>query len=149
MWSYQFIENDRHRHHLGGRLPNYVEIRCPTLDTRIKIDIPGSDGVDIKRAYAIFDRANLLNLCERRLRDTRDYHEAIERELSEGATLEFAWCFDAYLDWVWQLEDVQGRSRQWAVLYGLSMKQVNQACGAYNNFNCRDFLSTGLKTLAS
>lgn len=114
------------RHHLDGKLPNYVEIRCPTLDTRVKIDIPGSDGVDIRRAYAIFDRANLISLCERWLRSTHDYHEVIERELSKGSRMELAWCFETYLDWVWQLEDVQEKPRQWAVLYGLAMKQVRR-----------------------
>lgn len=114
------------RHHLGGRLPQSVEIRCPTLDTRIKLDIPSIDGIDIRRAYAIFDRANLLSLCERRLRNTQDYHEVMGRELSKGARLEFAWSFETYLDWVWQLEDVQEKPRQWAVLYGLAMKQVGE-----------------------
>ena len=116
------------RHHLVGKLPNYVEIRCPSLDARIKIDVSGNGGIDITRAYAIFDRAKLLNLCENWLRNTQDYHEVVERELSKGARLEFAWCVGTYLDWVWQLEDVQEKPRQWALLYGLAMKQVNGPC---------------------
>lgn len=38
--------------------------------------------------------------------------------------MELAWRVGAKLDWIWQLHDLQGRPRDWAVLYGLALNQV-------------------------
>lgn len=38
--------------------------------------------------------------------------------------MELAWRRGAKLDWVWQPNDLHGRPRDWAVLYGLALNQV-------------------------
>ncbi|KAI0947149.1 hypothetical protein AcV7_009650 [Taiwanofungus camphoratus] len=112
--------------HLGGQLPPFLEIRTPALDTRLRIDIPSHDGADIAAAYAVFNTRNLTRLCQERLRTVREYEAVIERKIAEGAQLELAWRFETNLDWVWQLEDVQGKPRDWAVLCGLTLNQAGK-----------------------
>ncbi|KAL6303463.1 Pleckstrin homology domain-containing protein [Sparassis latifolia] len=113
--------------HLGGRLPPYVDIRCPAIDTHISIDIPHYDGADIAAAYTVFNKQNIISLCEHRLKTVHEYKTLIEDKLAEGARMEMAWRFETSLDWVWQLDDVQGKPREWAVLCGLALKQSRRA----------------------
>ena len=87
----------------------------------MKIDIiEGSDS----NVYAAFTRSNVLALCRRALRRGRQHDLYIQRILTDGASLELAWRIDTALDWVWQTEDVEGKTREWAVLCGLALKQV-------------------------
>ncbi|OBZ71250.1 Glutathione S-transferase 2 [Grifola frondosa] len=113
--------------HFGGQIPQYIEIRCPILDTRVKIDIPGYDSADINSAYAVFRKDNVIDLCRKYLCKVQEYHSLIERQLEEGVALELAWRLETNLDWVWQLEDVQEKPREWAVLCGLALKQASVA----------------------
>lgn len=65
-----------------------------------------------------------MNLCKQVLHSAEDYDAVIGKALTEGSSLRLAWRVDARLDWVWQTADVTGKHRDWAVLYGLSLKQV-------------------------
>ncbi|KAH9950585.1 Pleckstrin homology domain-containing protein [Amylocystis lapponica] len=107
---------------LGGQLPPSLDVRCPALDTRIKIDIPNHES-DVMTAYSVFSPQNVVRLCERNLREMPDYDVLIKQRLQAGGSLELAWRFDTNLDWVWRLEDVQGQPRDWSVLSGLALKQ--------------------------
>ncbi|EMD39935.1 hypothetical protein CERSUDRAFT_112180 [Gelatoporia subvermispora B] len=109
--------------HLGGQLPSALEIWSPTLDTRVEINIPNHDTPSATAAYAVFNKDNLIKLCGKSLRSMQEYKSLIEDRLAEGATFELAWRHGTILDWVWQLDDVQGQSREWAVLSGLALKQ--------------------------
>ncbi|OCH86402.1 hypothetical protein OBBRIDRAFT_797244 [Obba rivulosa] len=112
--------------HLGGQLPSTLEIRSPTLDTRLEINIPNYDTPSAAAAYAVFNKDNLTRLCEKSLRAMPEYRALVECRLAEGATFELAWRHGANLDWVWQLEDVRGNPREWAVLCGIALKQGDQ-----------------------
>ena len=90
----------------------------------MKIDIPGGDTKDMNGAYAVFTRRNILALCRRALRRSKQHDIYVQQVLAEGESLELAWRIDTALDWVWQTEDVDGRFREWAVLCGLALKQV-------------------------
>ena len=46
------------------------------------------------------------------------------RRIGEGLSLRLAWRMGAKLDWVWQIHDLHGRPRDWAVLYGIALNQV-------------------------
>ena len=65
-------------------------------------------------------------MCKHVLKEVEEYETLIGEALANGASLQLAWRVDARLDWVWQPEDVTGRYRDWAVLYGLSLRQVSQ-----------------------
>lgn len=65
-----------------------------------------------------------MDLCKRVLNSVEEYDAVIGKALAEGSSLQLAWRVDARLDWVWQTEDVTGKPRDWAVLYGLPLKQV-------------------------
>lgn len=111
---------------MGGELPTAVEVRCPTLDTRLKIDLPQSDFAIGDPAASVLDPLNALSLCKQALRRVEDYDEVIGRAIQNGASLELAWRMDTRLDWVWQTEDLLGNKRDWAVAYGLALKQVSE-----------------------
>lgn len=113
------------RHHLGGELPSSIELRCVRLDTRVKIDVPSTELLDFHHAYQIFTPTNTVDLCKQVLDSLEDYDAVIGRAVENGASLQLAWRMDARLDWVWQPDDVTGRYRDWAVLYGLSIRQAS------------------------
>lgn len=68
---------DISRRHLGGVLPPFIELRCPTLDAKLKVDIPAAEFSNIDSAYKVFTPTNTVNLCKRVLRGIDDYDEAI------------------------------------------------------------------------
>lgn len=113
-----------HRYQLGGEVPPFMEIHCPSLNTRVKIDIPSTDGRELSAAFPVFERRNIVNLCQKSLRTVQDYDVVIARIMAEGSTLELAWRWGTNLDWVWQCDDVEGKYRDWAILCGLAMTQV-------------------------
>ncbi|KAI0699107.1 Pleckstrin homology domain-containing protein [Cytidiella melzeri] len=112
-------------HHLGNALPSSVEVRCPTLDTRLKIDIPQGTVTD-EATYAVFTPANIISLCDHVLRRANDYNEVIGKVIEKGGSLELAWRMDTRLDWVRQSFDLLGSPRSWAVLYGLALRMAGQ-----------------------
>ena len=105
-------------------LPRIVEIRCPTLDTVVRIDIPEPDNWE--HTYARFSRANVLALCRRALSRTRDWDFLVERAMRDGdCELELAWRSESKLDWITEDEDdIEGHRRKWAVLWGLAARNV-------------------------
>jgi hypothetical protein len=103
---------------MEGKLPPFIEVRSPIIETRLKIDIPESaDG-------GFFYPDNLVALCTRTLSTVRDWEVIIKERLAEGAHMELAWRLDTNLDWVWWHDDIHGHPRSWAVLAGLALNQV-------------------------
>jgi hypothetical protein len=103
---------------MDGKIPPFIEVRSPIIDTRIKIDIP-------ERAdYSFFCHDNLIALCTRTLSTVRDWDVIIKERLAAGAHMELAWRFDTNLEWVWWLDDIRGNPRTWVVLAGLALNQV-------------------------
>ncbi|KAI1789615.1 Pleckstrin homology domain-containing protein [Ganoderma leucocontextum] len=113
--------------HKGGQLPPFIEIRNPAVEIRMRVDVPGFDTADIDAAYKVFQKDNIVRLCERYLRSAPEYRAVLEHELGAGATFELAWRINSELDWVSQDTDVQGNARQWAVLSGLALKQGDKS----------------------
>ncbi|KAJ7134438.1 Pleckstrin homology domain-containing protein [Mycena epipterygia] len=102
---------------LGGLLPPTLEVRNPSLGTRVRIEMPGIESPEM------FTRDNIIALCMHSLRRVKDWKELIELQLSEGKVLELAWRLGTQLDWVWLDTDVLGEPRDAAVLCGLAMQQ--------------------------
>jgi hypothetical protein len=103
---------------MDGKLPPFIEVRSPAIDTRLKIDIPGS----ADSGFLCHD--NLVALCMRTLSTVRDWDVIIKKRLAGGAHMELAWRLDTNLDWVWWIDDIHGNPRSWAVLAGLALNQV-------------------------
>jgi hypothetical protein len=103
---------------MHGKLPSFIEVRSPILDTRMKIDIPENPD------NAVFSRDNLVALSMSRFSNIQDWDIIVQKRLAEGAHLELAWRLDTNLDWVWWHDDVYGNPRAWAVLAGLALNQV-------------------------
>jgi hypothetical protein len=80
-----------------------------------------------------FSHENILALCARSLRSVSEWREIMQREMDAGRTLELAWRLGTSLYWVGR-EDEDAveesdeenipRSRAWAVLCGIALKQV-------------------------
>lgn len=117
--------------HLGGQIPPSIDISCPIIDTRLKLDIAAEDIVNLDRAYGTFSVQKIINLVRQSMISadgissvaSRDWKCVIEQQLQTGKRLELNWRLEAQLDWVWQTEDVQGSARPWAVLSGLPLNQ--------------------------
>ncbi|KAH0831930.1 hypothetical protein J3R83DRAFT_12814 [Lanmaoa asiatica] len=117
--------------HLGGKIPPCIEIRCPDVDIRIRIDVPMPEDSNFDKVYDTFGHKNIIDLIQRSLSSepgssrsvSRSWKTIIEHELRAGKKLELAWRFGGQLDWVWQERDVEGNARPWAVLSGLSLWQ--------------------------
>lgn len=120
------------RLHLGGQIPPSIDISCPIIDTRLKLEIAAEDIVNLDRAYGTFSVQKIINLVRQSMISadgissvaSRDWKCVIEQQLQTGKRLELNWRLEAQLDWVWQTEDVQGSARPWAVLSGLPLNQV-------------------------
>ena len=91
----------------------------------MKVDIPGVDHGNIQEAYTVFTPNNTVNLCKKVLKKVDDYEEMMERVVDSASSLGLAWRIDTQIDWVWHKDDVEGKIRDWAVLYGLALKQVS------------------------
>ncbi|RPD62431.1 hypothetical protein L226DRAFT_544250 [Lentinus tigrinus ALCF2SS1-7] len=128
--------------HLGGQLPPYIEVRTPAFDTRLTVDVPGFDTADIDAAFNVFQRDNIIRLCEKSLRTDPEYRPLLESEKEDGAEFDLAWRMNTDLDWVWQEDDVQGKARKWAVLCGLALKQADKT--AHLEFRLRRHYPTRL-----
>jgi hypothetical protein len=106
-------------------LPPVIELRCPSLDTVIRMDVPNSEDWD--SVHTLFTRQNVLRLSEDALRRSQGWEFLMEAALREGdCALELAWRLDARLDWINadQANDIDGTRRKWAVLWGLAARQV-------------------------
>lgn len=73
----------------------------------------------------MFNRENIIALCRKTLESYRDWEFIIEREIDRGKHIELCWRMETKLDWIWLDDDVEGKSREWAVLCGLALKQVS------------------------
>ncbi|KAH7913406.1 Pleckstrin homology domain-containing protein [Hygrophoropsis aurantiaca] len=120
---------------LGNQIPSTIEIRCPNIEARFKIDIPIIDVVNVEKAYTMFSRSNIINLIHKSLDSahhsgnaaSRDWKHVMEPEIARGKALKLAWRMDTKLDWIWQEEDIEGNRRPWAILYGLVLKQARKS----------------------
>lgn len=116
--------NRKPRRHLGGELPPAIEIGCPILDTRLRVEIPDYEHGYTQEAFTVFTPSNIVNLCRKALQKVEDYQELIASGAANGASLGLAWRMNMQLDWIWHTDDVTGKYRDWAILYGLTLRQV-------------------------
>lgn len=97
---------------------------------RIRIGVPAPEGHNLDTVYDTLSRRNIIDLIQHSLSEpgltsvSRNWKNIIEPELRAGKKLEFAWRFGGQLDWVWQERDVEGYTRPWDILSGVSLCQV-------------------------
>ncbi|KAF9007668.1 hypothetical protein BDZ89DRAFT_965606 [Hymenopellis radicata] len=108
--------------HIGGQLPKIIQVRNPTLDTIVKIDVPNITTVENDK---MFTRSNIIRLCIESLHNVSDWKEIVERQINGGKVLELAWRIDTNLDWIWLETDMYGFERPWTVLCGLALGQAH------------------------
>ncbi|CAE6415279.1 unnamed protein product [Rhizoctonia solani] len=111
--------------YLGGKLPDTIDIHCPALGTRVRVDIPDLDH-GASDSWKRFTRSYLIKACGRSLRGLPDWDSMMESPSLRGSRLELAWRKESKLDWVWQETDDEGREIDWQVLFGLALRQVDE-----------------------
>lgn len=115
------------RRHLGGEMPETIDIHCPALGTRVRVDIPNLDRGAAGDSWKHFTRSYLIEACSRSLSGLPDWDSMMESPVLRGARLELAWRKESKLEWVWLQTDEEGRDIDWQVLFGLALRQVR--CG--------------------
>ncbi|KAG8743527.1 hypothetical protein FRC10_011918 [Ceratobasidium sp. 414] len=109
--------------HLGGELPETIDIHCPALGTRVRVDTPNLDRWAPSDSWKRFTRSYLIDACGRSLRGLPDWDAMMESPALRGAKLQLAWRKESKLDWVWLERDEHGREIDWQVLFGLALRQ--------------------------
>ncbi|KAG8696385.1 hypothetical protein FRC09_008543, partial [Ceratobasidium sp. 395] len=109
--------------HLGGQLPETIDIHCSALGTRVRVDIPDLSRWAPNDSWKRFTRSYLIEACGRSLRGLPDWDTMMESPAFRGAKLQLAWRKESKLDWVWLEMDEQGKEIDWQVLYGLALRQ--------------------------
>ncbi|EUC60236.1 spore wall assembly-like protein, putative, partial [Rhizoctonia solani AG-3 Rhs1AP] len=108
--------------YLGGKLPDTIDIHCPALGTRVRVDMPDLDH-GASDSWKRFTRSYLIKACGRSLRGLPDWDSMMESPALRGSRLELAWRKESKLDWVWQETDEEGKEIDWQVLFGLALRQ--------------------------
>jgi hypothetical protein len=108
---------------MGGSIPGTVEVRCPTLDLSLQFTVPAPD--DWARVYAMGEKQEVLRTCENALRGLPEW-EFLKRRAAEDhdGEMALAWRHRNALDWITYEEDLDGKKRKWAALWGLAVRQV-------------------------
>ncbi|QRW06517.1 nuclear pore complex protein [Ceratobasidium sp. AG-Ba] len=109
--------------YLGGELPETIDIHCPALGTRVRVDIPNLDRGTSSDSWKRFTRSYLIEACGSSLRGLPDWDAMMESPVLRGSKLELAWRKESKLDWVWLEHDEQGKELDWQVLFGLALRQ--------------------------
>ncbi|EJD50692.1 hypothetical protein AURDEDRAFT_83726 [Auricularia subglabra TFB-10046 SS5] len=104
---------------LGGEIPDFIDIRAPTLGTRIRMDIPDIDDPDARPSID-----DIIDLCRSSFRALPEWQFLIDDAVKRGQRLALCWRTDTKLDWVWLPTDVEDQERPWAVWYGVALRQA-------------------------
>lgn len=118
------------RRELGGDIPSTIDIQVPVLGTRVTLEVPQLDVGEGFEGYGSLTPQRILSVCQEALGSFPSYESLIQAEIERGAQLGLAWHRGMNLDWVWLESDVNGSRRDWAVLYGLALKQVSGIFGS-------------------
>jgi hypothetical protein len=118
------------RRKLGGEVPDFIEIRCPTIDARVSFPIPAIDLTTGLEGYKSFTREKVIQSCRDQMSGVPEWDMLVESALktvSEGeeGRLELCWRTESKLDWAWLDDDVNGEPRPWSVLFGVSLMNVS------------------------
>ncbi|EJC98002.1 uncharacterized protein FOMMEDRAFT_114825 [Fomitiporia mediterranea MF3/22] len=101
---------------LGGQLPDYIEVSCPLVHSRVRIPIPEGDN-----DWHVFTRDYIVDECDQAMEGSFAWQTVIHLPVLSGRKVELCWRAGARLDWVWLRSDVDGNERAWEVLFGMVM----------------------------
>ncbi|KAI5122450.1 hypothetical protein M0805_008762 [Coniferiporia weirii] len=104
---------------LGGALPSSFEVSCPLVHSRVSIPIPDSGN-----GWKVLTRDYIIDQCSRALENSFAWRTVVQLPILNGRRLELCWRTNTKLDWVWLKDDVEGRKRDWEVLFGAALKYV-------------------------
>lgn len=111
------------RRQLGNEIPQTFEVHCPSLQARVKLSIPEYDSL-LGEGYKIFTKDYVVNICQKALGTSPSWDHFVKEPMRRGAQLELCWRKGSMLDWIRWEHEINGRRRDWAVLYGLCLGKV-------------------------
>ncbi|KAG8980386.1 hypothetical protein FRC05_006017 [Tulasnella sp. 425] len=117
------VRNLRIRRDLGGEVPSFVEVQCPELGTRVRLDVPESEDGD---GCKVMNRKEIVEACRESLERLRSWDNLYADEIRKGRRLELCWRAGPNVEWIWRDEDVDGQKRDWNVLYYVGFRQPQQ-----------------------
>ena len=107
------------RMELGGSLPNHIEVGCPLVHACVSMPIP-----EIRAGWKFVTRDYVIDQCSRAMEGSFAWQTVIQLPILNGRRLELCWRSNSKLDWVWLKDDVNGKRRDWEVLFGMAMNYV-------------------------
>ncbi|KAG8892497.1 hypothetical protein FRC00_011965, partial [Tulasnella sp. 408] len=111
------------RRELGGEVPSFVEVQCPELGTRVRLDVPeAEDG----QGCRVMNRKEIVEACRESLERLRSWENLYADEIRRGRRLELCWRTGPNVEWIWRDEDIDGKQRDWNVLYYVGFRQPQQ-----------------------
>ncbi|EIW73527.1 hypothetical protein TREMEDRAFT_25253, partial [Tremella mesenterica DSM 1558] len=119
---------------LSGELPSWLDINVSELSMSIRLHLPqDEDEVGGKHMTKQFSQVNTVNTCFEMIKEVIDV-EDLERQRSvygrENVDLRLCWKSPSgELDWVAYDDTVEGKSRNWALLAGVSRCQNERTPG--------------------
>lgn len=122
--AHRIVRNLRTRRDLGGEVPSFVEVQCPELGTRVRLDVPESEDGD---GCKVMNRKEIVEACRESLERLRSWDNLYADEIRKGRRLELCWRAGPNVEWIWRDEDVDGQKRDWNVLYYVGFRQVSNA----------------------
>ncbi|KAG8907322.1 hypothetical protein FRC00_011967, partial [Tulasnella sp. 408] len=111
------------RRELGGEVPSFVEVQCPELGTRVRLDVPeAEDG----QGCRVMNRKEIVEACRESLERLRSWENLYADEIRRGRRLKLCWRTGPNVEWIWRDEDIDGKQRDWNVLYYVGFRQPQQ-----------------------
>ncbi|KAF8333544.1 Pleckstrin homology domain-containing protein [Cantharellus anzutake] len=108
---------------LGGVFPAQLDVHVPVLGTKISLDVPRYDIVEDREGFRNLTPDRIIELCEDALRNISSYSDLMNAGMKRGARLALAWRHGMNLEWAWLKEDIHGRLRDWAGIFGWALQQ--------------------------
>ncbi|OCB84999.1 hypothetical protein A7U60_g7956 [Sanghuangporus baumii] len=104
---------------LGAALPDHIEISCPLVHARVTLPVPdgGAGWREVTRDFVIDE-------CSEAMEGSFAWQTVIQLPILNGRRLELCWRLDTRLDWVWLKNDVDGRKRDWEILFGAAISRL-------------------------
>jgi len=100
-------------------MPDCIEVSVPHLGSRVRFELPSAEFLEMGKAYQTVSRPYILDACRTSLG-----HDDWEQACNDGGKLEICWRKNGNLEWIWLDRDIDGNSRDWAVIYPIGFRQV-------------------------
>lgn len=115
-------------------LPPTLEVHCPLIDGFVRLRIP-ERGIKTEDDM-VFSKENVIDRSCNGLKALPSWDLQVKQRLEGGASIELCWRNEAVLDRIQWDTDLNGKTRDASVMYGLCLKRVWFIFRAGDSFEC-------------